>query len=120
MLGTCIGVSHDSYKGYQLRRNIEKDVNFDQFTDSYSMFSRRGNLFSQLLNILGVNDVRHTEIHTAEPLVPKQSAFEFVFAIEKIKIHKSPNINEITAEFIRAGGRVTSSEIHILIISIWN
>jgi len=29
---------------------------------------------SQLLNVHGVNDVRQTEIHTAEPRVPEPSA----------------------------------------------
>jgi hypothetical protein len=45
------------------------------------------NYFSQLLNVHGVNDVRQTEIHTAEPLVPEPSAFEveMAMAIEKLK-----------------------------------
>jgi hypothetical protein len=30
------------------------------------------NYFSQLLNVQGVNDVRNTAIHTAEPPVPEQ------------------------------------------------
>jgi len=38
--------------------------------------------FSQLLNVHGVNDVRQTEIHTAEPLVPEPSAFELEMSIE--------------------------------------
>ena len=42
------------------------------------------NLF-QLLNILGDNDVRQRKLHTAEPLVPEPSAFEFELAIEKLK-----------------------------------
>ena len=33
-----------------------------------------------------VNDVRHKEIHTAEPLVPETSAFEVELAIEKLKM----------------------------------
>jgi hypothetical protein len=40
-------------------------------TDSYNILSRWRNHPSQLLNIHGVNDVRQTEIHTAEPLVPE-------------------------------------------------
>ena len=41
--------------------------------------------FCQLLNVNGVNDVRQTETHTAEPLVSEPSAFEFEVAIEKPK-----------------------------------
>jgi hypothetical protein len=41
-------------------------------------------------------------------------------AIEKLKSHKSPGIDQIPAELIKAGGRITWSEIHKLIISIWN
>jgi hypothetical protein len=82
--------------------------------------ARWGNHFSQLLNIHGVNDVRQTEVHTAEPLVPEPSAFAVEMAIEKLKRHKSPGTDQIPAEFIKAGGRIIRSEIHKLIISIWN
>jgi hypothetical protein len=47
--------------------------------------ARRRNHFSQLLNIHGVNDVRQTEVHTAEPLVPEPSASEVEMATEKLK-----------------------------------
>jgi hypothetical protein len=33
---------------------------------------------------MGVNDVRQTEIHTAEPLVPKPRAFEDELATENL------------------------------------
>jgi len=37
-----------------------------------------------------VNDVRQTKIHTAEPHVPKPSAFELKVAIKKLKkIHNT-------------------------------
>jgi hypothetical protein len=38
-----------------------------------------------MLNVRELNDVRQTEIHTAEPLVPEPSAIEFDLAIEKSK-----------------------------------
>jgi hypothetical protein len=41
-------------------------------------------LFSQLFNVQGVNDVRQAEIFTAEPLVPELSAFEVEMDIEKL------------------------------------
>jgi len=52
----------------------------------HSNLARWRNYFSQLLNIRvhGVNDVRQTEIHTAEPLVPGPSASDVDMAIEKI------------------------------------
>jgi len=37
------------------------------------------------LKVHGVNDVRQTEIHTAEKLVLELSAFEVEMAIEKLK-----------------------------------
>ena len=76
--------------------------------------------FSQLLNVHGVNDVRQTEIHTAEPLVAEPSAFVVEVAIEKLKSHKSPGIDQIPAELLKAGGRTIRYEIHKLIIFIWN
>jgi hypothetical protein len=38
--------------------------------------------------------------HTAEPLVPEPSALEAELAIEKLKSHKSPGIDQIPAELI--------------------
>jgi len=76
----------------------------DFVSDPYSIGSMWTNCFSQLLNVHGVNDIRHTEIHTAESLVPEPSAFEVELAIEKLKSHKSPGIDQIPAELIKAGG----------------
>jgi hypothetical protein len=41
-------------------------------------------------------------------------------ATEKLKRHKSPGIAQITAEVIKAGGRIIHSEIHELHNSIWD
>jgi len=68
----------------------------------------------------GVNDVRKTEIHTAEPLVPQPSVSDVELVIEKLKSHKSPGIDQIPAELIKAGGKTIRCEIHKLIVSIWN
>jgi hypothetical protein len=57
-----------------------------------------------VLNVLGVNGVRPTEIHTAVPLEPALSAFGIWLAIKKLKI---------TTELIRGGGRTVHSEIHV-------
>jgi len=57
-------------KGYQPRTNKIKDEKGDLVADSYSVLARWRNHFSQLLNVHGVIDVRQTEIHIAEPLVP--------------------------------------------------
>jgi len=73
-----------------------------------------------VLNVHGVNDVRQTEIHTAEPLVPEPSASEVELAIEKLNSHKSPGIDQIPAELIKVGGKTICCEIHKLIISIWS
>jgi len=54
------------------------------------------------LNVRGVNDVSSTEIHTAKPLVPELSSFGVKMAIEKLKRHKSPGIDQIPAELIKA------------------
>ncbi len=41
-------------------------------------------------------------------------------AIQKLKSHKSPDIDQIPAQFIKAGGRTFHYEIHKLIVCIWN
>jgi hypothetical protein len=103
-------------KCYQPITNIVRDEKGVLATDCHSISHH----FSQLLNVHGVNDVRHTEIHTAEPLVPEPSTVEFEMAIEKLKRHKSPGTDQVPAELITAGGRTFRFEIHKLINSIWN
>ena len=48
------------------------------------------------------------------------SASEVELASEKLKSHKSPGIDQILAELIKAGGMTIRSEIHKLIITTWN
>jgi hypothetical protein len=72
------------------------------------------------LNVHGDNDVRQTEIHTTEPVVPHPSALEVEMAIEKRKRHKSPGIDQIQEELIKAKCRRTFSEFHKLVYLVWN
>jgi len=69
------GIS-DFKKGYQPRTNTVMDGKGDLVADLDSILARWENHFPQLLNVQEVKDVRQTEIHTAEPLVPEPSAFE--------------------------------------------
>jgi len=58
----------------------------------------------------GVNDVRQTEIHTAETT----STFEVELAIEELKSCRSLGIDQIPAELIKVRGRTIGYEIHKL------
>jgi hypothetical protein len=113
------GIS-DFKKGYQPRNNVVKDENGDLVADSHSILARCWNHFFQILNVHGVNDVRQAEIHTAEPQMPEPSYSEIKMAIENLRSHKSPGIDQIPTELIKARGRTIRSEIHKLINSIWN
>jgi len=75
---------------------------------------------STLFHVHGVYDVRHIEVHTAEPLVPETSAYELQLPIEKIKSHKPPGINQIPSEPFKAGGRTIRPHMCKSINSIWN
>ena len=110
---------NDFKKGFQPRCNIVKDEKGDLVADSHSIVARWRNYFSQLFNVHGVKDVGQAEIQTAEPLIPEPSASEVELAIDKLKSHKSPGIDEIPAELIKAGGGTIWLEIHKLITSIW-
>jgi hypothetical protein len=57
-------------KGYQPRTNIVNNEKGDLVADTHSILATWRNYFSQLLNVLGVHDVKQTKLHTAEPLVP--------------------------------------------------
>jgi hypothetical protein len=73
-----------------------------------------------LLNVHNVSNVRKTEVHTAEPLIPGPRPLVAEIAIAKLKRYKSPGSDQIPAELIQAGGETLMSEIHKLINSIWN
>ena len=77
---------HYLKKGYQPRTNIVNDEKRNWVADSDSILARWRNHISLLPNVHGVTDVRQTEIHTAEHLVPEPSAFEIELAIEKLKV----------------------------------
>jgi len=113
------GIS-DFKKGYKPRTNIVKDDNGDLFVDSHSILVMWRKYFSQLLNVQRVSEVRHIEIHTTKPLVPKPSAFGFEMDIGKLKSHKSPGIDQTSAKLIKTRGRTTCFEIQKLTNSIWN
>jgi hypothetical protein len=87
---------------------------------SSAQYTTGGELFLPNIELHGVNDIRQAEIQTSELLVSEPSVSEFELAIEKLKTHKSPGVDQIPAELIKAGDRSFSSEIHVLIISIWN
>jgi hypothetical protein len=73
-----------------------------------------------VLNVHGDHDVRQTDIHTAEPLVPEPSLVEVEIAIGKLKRYKSSGTDWIPTELIKAGGETLCSDTHKFICSIWN
>jgi hypothetical protein len=56
------------------------------------------------------------QIHTAEPTVPESSAFD----VEELKHKKSPHIDQIPSELMKAGSRTIHFEIHKHILSLCN
>jgi hypothetical protein len=52
--------------------------------------------------------------------VPEPNTSDVEVAIGKLKSYKSPGVDQIPAEQIQAGGEPLRSEIHELIMSIWN
>jgi predicted nucleic acid-binding protein len=72
------------------------------------------------LNVHRVNEVRQTELHTAEPLLTEPSAFHVEFAIEKLKNHKSLGTDQIPTELFKVGSRTIRTEIHKVISYCWN
>ena len=91
-------------EGYPPRTRIVKDEKGDLVVDSHSIMARWRNYFSQILNLHRVSNVRQAEIHTAESLVPEPRALELELAIEKLKSHKSPGIDQIPTELIKNKG----------------
>jgi len=69
-------------------------------SESHSILARWRNHFSQLLNVRGINDVRQTDRHATDPLVPGPSAFEVEMVIEKLKRNRSPYIVTVQAKLL--------------------
>ena len=76
----------------------------DLVTYSHNILAMWRNHFSQLWNLHGANDVRQTEIHTAESPVPEPSAFEVKMVTEKLTRYKSRGIDQILEQMLKAGG----------------
>jgi hypothetical protein len=75
-------------------------------------------VYSQLLNVHDVSDVRQIEVHMAEPLVHGPSRLQVEIPNANLKKYKSPGSDEIPAELIQAGGEILLSAIHKLINSV--
>jgi hypothetical protein len=67
-------------------------------------------LFSQLLNVHDVSDVRKIEVHTAGPLIPGPSRLEVEIAIAKLKNYQSPGSDQL-----QAGGEISLRSIYSFI-----
>jgi hypothetical protein len=52
--------------------------------------------------VYNVSDVRHIQLHTAEPLVPGTRRLDVEIAIANLKKNKSPCNDQISAELIQA------------------
>jgi hypothetical protein len=59
-----------------------KDENGYLLEDSHNILNRWKNYFHQLLN-MHVSDVRQTEVHMAEPVIPGPSHLEVEIAVAK-------------------------------------
>jgi hypothetical protein len=99
---------------------LVKDEKGDLLADPHKILNRWKNYFCELLNVHGAGGVRQNEIHTVEPFVPEPSASDVEVAIGKLKMYKSPGVDQIPALLIKAGGETLRSEIHKLIKLIWN
>jgi hypothetical protein len=93
---------------------LVKDERGDLLADPHKILNRWKNYFFQLLNVHGAGGVRQTEMHTAEPFVPQPSASEVHVAIGKLNRYKSPGVDHIPAELIKAGGETLRWEVHKL------
>jgi hypothetical protein len=109
------GIS-DFKTGYQPRISTVKDEKGDLFTNSHSFFARWRNHFSQQLNVHGVNGVWRAEIHTAEPLVPKPSAFEVEMITEKLNRHKSSDVDQIQTGLKQGAEQFALRSLNLLIL----
>jgi len=68
------------------------------------------------LNVHSVNDVRQTEIHTAEPLVSEPSALRLSWLLKTYKVTNHRILIKAQQNEIKAAGRTIRYKIHKFII----
>jgi hypothetical protein len=85
-------------------------------TDCHGILATWRKLFSRLRNVRGVNDVRQTDIHTAEPLGPEPSAFEVEMANEKLKDTNHHALTKSQQNRLKQGGKTIRSAIRNFLI----
>jgi hypothetical protein len=88
--------------------------------DCYNILNSWKNYACQLFNVHDISDVRQTEMHTAEPVVPGPNSFKAEITIVKLQKCKSLGNDQIVVELIQAGGNTLHSQINTLINCIWN
>jgi hypothetical protein len=74
----------DFKKDCQPRTKILMNEKGALVTNFHSILAMWRNHFSHLFNVQGISEVRQTETHTTEPLLPERSDFEFEIAFEKL------------------------------------
>jgi len=75
--------------------------------------------FDKPLNVHNGEQTERFEFHTAEPWIPEPSGIEVEMSIIFFKKIKSPGIDNIPFELIKAGGTALSKQLHKLICAIW-
>jgi hypothetical protein len=73
------------------------------------------NYFCQLLIVHGVNDVRQTEVHAAEPLVPEPSFLRLRLFLKSLSTWRFISF-KVLSELIQASGNTLHSEITNVLI----
>jgi hypothetical protein len=64
--------------------------------------------------------MRQNAVPIAEPLLPETTGFEVEMSLEKLKRHKSQDIEQILAGFIQVETATIHSAIHKVISSVWS
>jgi len=84
-------------------------------TDTRIIFSRKTNLFCQLLNVH--DKVRHTAVHTGEWVATGRSVFGAETAMEKLGRYKTPD--KLPAELIQLVAETSHFEMCNILNYIW-
>jgi hypothetical protein len=58
-------------KGYQPRTYLIKEESSYLLADTHIILNRWKNYLCQLFSVHGISDVRQTEMHTAEAIIPE-------------------------------------------------
>lgn len=109
-------------KGFMPRTDSCRDRDGNLITEQRTVISRWREHFDELLNGTSANAIEQSELEFAENRteVATPELSEVVDAIRALKTNKAAGRDALPSELLREGGLMLATELHTIILAVWN